>query len=419
MSRPTSPQSDRTPVVIAARRTPVGTIGRGLADVDVVTLAANPLRALAADLAGLGLAGLDLTGQDLAGLGLAGQGSAGLGAGSNLDELRWTVDDVLLGNCRGPGGNLARGAALAAGLGVSVPGATIDRQCGSGQAAIQLAASQIASGSADLVFAGGAESASTQPVTSLGGRPYTRAPFAPPGFADPDMGPAAQHLADHAGIGRDEQDEYAVRSHELALASIESGAEAAEIVPVAGLGQDDRPRRLRVDVLARFPGSFSPGGSVTAGNSCGVSDGAAAVAIVPERVRAQLGVPGLALRGWRTAGVDPALPGIGPVPAVDRLLGDHELGWPDIDSLEIVEAFAAQVLACTRAWGLDPLGVDAALVCRQGGAIARGHPWGASGAMLLVRLFSQLVRADGGRRGIATCAVGGGQGVAMLVERVG
>lgn len=391
MSHSATGLSDRTPVVIAARRTPVATAGRALASVDVATLAAHALRALRDDLDNLGVE---------------------CGGGGR-------VDDVLLGNCRGPGGNIARVAALAAGLGEDVPGATIDRQCGSGQAAIHLAADRIRSGSCDLVLAGGAESASTQPETRLGGVAYTRARFAPNGFDDPDMGLAAQVVADSAGISRADQDAYAVRSHELALASIASGIEDAELVPVASLAQDDRPRRLRAELLARFPGSWVPDGSVTAGNSCGVSDGAAVVAVVPESVRARLGVPGLALRGWRVAGVSPARPGIGPVPAVNTLLAEHDLTWPQVGSLEIVEAFAGQVLACTSAWGLDPLGTDHHLVCPQGGAIARGHPWGASGAMLMVRLFSQLVRADGGRYGVATAAVGGGQGVAMLVERVG
>ncbi len=391
-----------TPVIVAARRTPIATVGRALAQVDVVRLAAAVLGAVARDVAALG-----------------------------IDD---PVDDVVLGNTRGPGGNIARVAALAAGLGAGVTGATIDRQCGSGQAAVHTAASEIASGQATLMLAGGAESASTQPLTYTPGltvdggaagatspQPYTRAPFAPTEFGDPDMGPAAQLVADECGVTRARQDAYAVRSHRLALASRAGGQEEAELVPFADLPYDDRPRVLKASVLQRFPGSFVEGGSVTAGNSCGVSDGAAVLALVPEWRRAGAGVPGLALRGWTQRGVDPCRPGLGPVPAVDALLQRCGLTLGEVDVLEITEAFAGQVLACTDAWGLDPLAQgQRPVVCPQGGAIARGHPWGASGALLLVRLFSQLVRSPGdARRGIATCAVGGGQGLALLAERVG
>ncbi len=387
----------RTPVVIAARRTPVGTAGRGLAGVELIGLVAPVLRALVDDLGALGL--------DLG------------------------VAEVVLGNTMGPGGNPARVSALAAGLGTGVPGVTVDRQCGSGQEAVHQAGSAVLAG-ADLVLAGGAESASTAPHRlwpgAGGSAPvrYQRAPFAPADLGDPDMGPAAQTVADRRGVSRERQDAYALRSHRLALAAARAGELDAELVPVAGLDHDERPRAtLRADVLARMPGAFVSGGSVTAGNSCGVSDGAALVAVVPEEVRAALGVPGLALRGWTAVGVDPRTPGLGPVPAVEALLQRTGHRLQDVQRLEITEAFAAQVLAVTDALGLDPLGADSDRVCPQGGAIALGHPWGASGALLVVRLFSQLVRggpaADRPRLGIATCAVGGGQGLALLVERVG
>jgi acetyl-CoA C-acetyltransferase len=168
-----------------------------------------------------------------------------------------------------------------------------------------------------------------------------------------------------------------------------------------------------------MPPAFVPGGTVTAGNCCGVSDGAAAVAVVPEHRRVSLGVPGLALRGWVCVGLDPNTPGLGPVPAVVKLLNGCGVELAEVGLVEMTEAFAAQVLACTDALGLDPLGTDAQRVCPQGGAIAMGHPWGASGAMLMVRLFAQMVRADGPRLGIATCAIGGGQGLALLAQRVG
>jgi acetyl-CoA C-acetyltransferase len=385
----------RTPVVIAARRTPIGTAGHGLAGVELVGLLAPVLRALVADL---------------------GPHAPG-------------VDDVVIGNCRGPGGNPARVAALAAGLGAAVPGVTVDRQCGSGQEAVHQAANAVLAGVVDVVLAGGAESASTapwrlaRPRTSTGlPTPYDRAPFAPSEIGDPDMGPAAEAVAAMCGVTRQRQDAYASRSHGLALAAARAGAFDAELVPVAGMVCDERPRPLTEAVLSRLRPAFVPGGTVTAGNCCGVSDGAAAVALVPEHVRAALGVPGLALRGWVCVGLDPNTPGLGPVPAVAKLLKGAGIELAEVGVVEMTEAFAAQVLACTDALGLDPLdpmGLDSVRVCPQGGAIAMGHPWGASGAMLLVRLFAQMIRTKGPRLGIATCAIGGGQGLALLAERVG
>jgi acetyl-CoA C-acetyltransferase len=383
---------DRTPVVVAARRTPVGTADHSLSRVDLIGLLAPVLRAVLDD---VGQAAPD-------------------------------VDDVVVGNCRGPGGNPARVAALDAGLGIDVPAVTVDRQCGSGQEAVHLAASAVLSGSAELVLAGGAESASTAPwrlarptSPTAPPVPYERAPFAPSHVGDPDMGPAAETVARRCAITRERQDAYAERSHRLTLAAAETGMFDAEMVPVAGIVRDERPRRVPRSTLARLRPAFDASGTVTAGNSCGVSDGAAIVAVVPECVRQELRLPGLALRGWVSAGVDPNTPGLGPVPAVRKLLSRTGIALASVDVVEMTEAFAAQVLACTDALGLDPLGEDASRVCPQGGAISLGHPWGASGALLVVRLFSQLVRAEGPRLGIATCAIGGGQGLALLAERVG
>jgi acetyl-CoA C-acetyltransferase len=393
----------RTPVVVAARRTPVATAGRGLAVVEVTDLAAPVLAALADDLA-------TVIPTDQAGPGTV------------------YVDEVVLGNCCGPGGDIARVAVLAAGLGVQTPGVTVDRQCGSGLEAIRVAAALVASGTAGKVLAGGVESASTAPwrlarprgVTEPP-RPYQRAPFAPTGFADPEMGTAADDLARRCGISRERQDEYAARSHARAVAAADDGRFDAEIVPVAGMTDDDRPRRgLTTAVLRRFRPVFGEGGTATAGNSCGINDGAAAVAVLPESVRAAAGLPGLRILGTAVAGVDPAIPGLGPVPAVEQVLKSAGLTIADVAVLEVTEAFAAQVLACTAALGLDPLGADADRVCPEGGAIALGHPWGASGALLMVRLFNVLVRrpVPVGRYGLAACAIGGGQGIAVLVEAV-
>ncbi|KGN38576.1 thiolase family protein [Knoellia subterranea] len=374
-----------TPVVIAARRTPIGTSGLALRDVPVADLGTPVLRAVADD------------------VGLSDPGH------------------VVLGNCMGPGGNIARVTALAAGFDLATPALTVDLQCGSGLAAITTACALIRSGTTDAVLAGGAESASTAPwrmwPPANGAEPqrYSRAPFAPADVGDPEMGVAADDIALRWGIARERQDAYAVRSHSRAAAARAAGAFDDELVPLPRLGHDERVRdNLRVATLARLPAAFTEGGTVTVGNACGINDGAAAVAMVTEARRRAAGIPGVACLDWETVGVDPNLPGVGPVPAIRNLLQRNDLTLDSIDVIEINEAFAAQVLACC-----DELGLDEERVCVEGGALALGHPWGASGAVLVVRLFSQMVRADGPRLGLAAIAVGGGQGVALLVERVG
>lgn len=374
--------------IVAARRTPIGTAGHGLAKLTAADLAAATLHAVAQDLGTLG-----------------------------IDE---DPDDVVFGNCLGPGGNLARVAALQAGLPVRVPGLTVDRQCGSGLAAVSIGAALLANASSSrpVILAGGVESASTAPwrfwPPANGSPPqrYERAPFAPADFGDPDMGEAADLLAAEAGISRERQDAYAARSHSLAVEARQRRAFDDEVVPVGGLGSDERPRLgLTVERLARLKPAFRDRGTVTAGNSCGVSDGAAVVGLVTEGQRRQLGLPGLRLVATATAGIDPRRPGLGIVPAVQQVLTYTGLKLSQVDVLEFNEAFAGQILACT-----DRLGLDPERVCRQGGALALGHPWGASGAVLLVRLFSQLIRSASGRYGLAAIAVGGGQGIATVVE---
>ncbi|MDR7252754.1 acetyl-CoA C-acetyltransferase [Nocardioides sp. BE266] len=372
------------PVIVAAARTAIGTAGHSLSHVDAAGLAGPVLAAVVDD---LGLPGAE-------------------------------VDDVVLGNCMGPGGNLARVAALAAGLPVTVPGLTVDRQCASGLAAVDLAVRAVRDG-ARLVLAGGVESASTAPWRSwppVDGAPpvrYERAPFAP-APDDLDMGVANDLLAAEAGVSREGQDAYAARSHDLAVAARAAGAFDREVVPVDGVTRDDRPRPgLAAARLGRLRPAFVEGGTVTAGNSCGISDGAAAVAVVSAEVHRGMGRPGLRVLATATSGVGPARPGIGLVPAVRLALDRAGLGLDDIDVVELNEAFAGQVLACC-----DDLGLDPGRVCGEGGALALGHPWGASGAVLVVRLFSQLVDRQRGRYGLAAIAAGGGLGVAMVVERV-
>ncbi len=383
---------DRLPVVVAARRTPIATKGTRLAHVTAERLAAPVIQACAKD-------------------------------ATRDTGARPSIGDVILGNCMGPGGNIARLAGLAAGIDVTVPGMTIDRQCGSGLSAIITAAAAIRAGDDRMQIAGGVESASTAPTRISDGVAYSRAPFAPIGFPDPEMGPAAQAVAMRYGIDRRRQDDYAARSHRFALAAQRLGRFDDEIVEIDGVRLDDGPRVGMPAMLNRFSPLFAGAdggadGTVTAGNSCRISDGAAAVAIVPDGSRGT--APGLALVAMATVGCDPALPGIGPVAAITRALADAGVTLADVAALEIVEAFSAQTLAVLQLLGLAGDDFVDPRVCAQGGALALGHPWGASGAVSVVRLFSRLVRgnAPAGTLGVATAAIGGGMGVAALFEVV-
>lgn len=374
-----------TATIVAARRTPIATRGGRLATHPVDALAAAAIRAAVDD-----------------------------AESSTRGEL--TIADVVIGNCMGPGGNTARVAALAAGLDVAVPGMTIDRQCGSGLSAIITAAGMIRAGDAEAVVAGGAESASTAPVRVMDGQPYARAAFAPPGHHDPDMLPAAEALGRRFGLSRDEQDAYALRSHRAAERAIRADLFADELVAVGSATADDGPHAELERMLHRFPPLAE--GAVTAGNSSRVSDGAAAVVVVDDAFRGS--APGLRLVASATVGCDPALPGIGPVPAVERVLDLAGSSLDEMAAIEIVEAFSAQTLAVLESLGLHGEGRTDPRVCAEGGALALGHPWGASGAISVVRLFSRLVRAGApaGSLGLATAAVGGGLGVAALFEVV-
>jgi acetyl-CoA C-acetyltransferase len=401
------------PVLTLGRRTAIGTAGHSLAAVDVVGLTA-PVLAEVALLAA---------------------------------PLELPIDDLILGNCLGPGGNVARVSGLAAGLGPAVPGVTVDRQCGSGLDAVLQAASRVRAGDARLILAGGAESASTAPWrfwpptgsqdthsqdngsqdtgsqdTDSRRTPepvrYTRAPFAPPGFPDPDMGQAADALAAARGISRARQDDYAAHSHARTVEAQQAGVFKPEIVAVQDISLDARPRPgMTAARLARLRPSFGADGTATAGNSCGISDGAAVLAVTTAAAATAAGLDHLRIIATAIAAGDPALPGAAPAPAVRRLLDRHAatgrgLTLADIGAFEITEAFASVVLAV-----VDELGIDEDLVCTEGGAIGLGHPWGASGTILLLRLASRMLRPEGPQFGLAACAIGGGQGLAMLVER--
>jgi acetyl-CoA C-acetyltransferase len=371
-------------VIVAARRTPIATRGRALSQLRVEQLAAPVIR-------------------------------AAVGDAEEAMRHELTVADVVLGNCMGPGGNPARVAALAAGLGVETTGATVDRQCGSGLAAVLDAAAAIRAGDSRPRVAGGVESASTAPVRSIDGVAYTRAPFAPQGWPDPDMLQAADDLARLDGIGRERQDAHAARSHRRACAARDAGRFADEIVPVGeSPSQDDAVGQAEALLPRLTP--LLPDGTVTAGTATRVSDGAAAVVVVP--AGAVTGIRGLVVRGSAVVGCDPALPGIGAAPAVLAALEDAGAGIAEVAAFEIVEAFAAQSIAVLGRLGIDD---DDPRVCADGGALALGHPWGASGAVSMVRLFSRLVRggAPAGTLGVSAASIGGGMGIAAVVEVVG
>lgn len=330
------------------------------------------------------------------------------------------INQVILGNVRGPGGNLARYCALDADLPQRVTGLTVDQQCGAGLAAVECARGALVL-NRGFVLAGGAQSASTQPRTFWPGastddldllEEFTRAPFVPERFDDPGMGLAADLLAAEHGISRQRQDAYAARSHERAVRSAEAGIFDAEIVPVFGVAADERPRRgFTPQRLSRFRPVFREGGTVTAANSCGVNDGASMVLMTDAATHARLGLPGLRILDAVTLGGTPARPGFGLVPAVRELYARTGLGPDDFDVVECNEAFAGQILAC-----LDAIGIPEERNCVEGGALALGHPWAATGAVLLTRLFTQLVREQRGTRGLAAIAIAGGMGAAIAVE---
>jgi acetyl-CoA C-acetyltransferase len=331
------------------------------------------------------------------------------------------VADVVIGNAVGGGGNVARLAALEAGFPVTVPGVTVDRQCGSGLDAIVLASRFVAAGGGGVYLAGGVESISTAPLRAHrndDGVPafFSRAQFAPHSLGDPDMGVAAENVAAEFGISRSRQDDFALRSHRRAVAAAADGAYDLEIVPLevaAGkVTADDGPRpRLSESLMARFPAAFVESGTVTAGNSCFDADGAAAVLITSLARARELGaLDGLAVLGTDTAGVEPRFLGIGAASAAERLLASRGETADVVDLVEFNEAFASQTLAC-----LDRLGIDPQRANADGGALALGHAYGASGAVLVTRLLAQARRTpDQAKLALAMISIAGGMGTAAL-----
>jgi acetyl-CoA C-acetyltransferase len=402
----------RDAVICEPLRTPVGGFGGALRDVPAHELAATVIRAL-----------VERTGLPPD-----------------------AVEDVVLGHCYptmdAPA--IGRVAALDAGLPVTVPGLQIDRRCGSGLQAVLYAAMQVQSGVAELVLAGGAESMSSAPFYSTGMRwgvkggpgvmlhdALARGRVTAGGINFPVPGgmlETAENLRREYSIPRVEQDEFAVRSHLRAAAARDEGRFADEIVPVTVKGRKadtivDADEHIRPDStveklagLRPILGRDDPDATVTAGNASGQNDGAAICVVTHPARAAELGLrPLVRVVSWGVGGVPPATMGIGPVPAVAKALDAARLTLADIDLIELNEAFAAQVLACTREWKLVP--EDFERINVNGSGISLGHPVGATGGRILATLSREMHRRDA-RYGLETMCIGGGQGLAAVLERV-
>jgi acetyl-CoA acyltransferase len=342
---------------------------------------------------------------------------AALERAAGLDPV--LIDDVIVG-CAMPeaeqGLNVARIAAIRAGVPVSASAVTVNRFCASGVESIAIAAERVAAGGARAVIAGGTESMSLIP---MGGNRIAPNPTLVAEYPDVYLstGLVAENHAREAAISRAEQDAFALQSHQRALAAIDAGRFAGEIVPLtlsdgSLFAVDEGPRRdSSLEALAKLRPAFHASGTVTAGNSSQTSDGAAAVIVMDETLARDLGLRPLArFLGYATAGVEPERFGIGPVPAVRKLLARLSIRLEEIDLVELNEAFAAQVLACLR-----ELPIDRARLNVNGGAIALGHPLGCSGARLTTTLIHEMRRRRA-RYGLVTLCVGGGMGAAALFE---
>lgn len=389
-------------VILAARRTAIGSFGGALAEVPATQLGATVLRAL-----------LETSGV----------------APDTLDEV--ILGQVLAAGC---GQNPARQAAIAAGIPDAIPAYTINKVCGSGLKAVQLAAQAIRAGDADLILAGGQENMSASPHVLPNSRNGNR--MGPWALADTmivdgltdafhgiHMGITAENIAERFGISRAEQDAFAADTQQKTERALAAQRFAEEICPVSVpqrkgepliFDRDEFPRAgVTAESLGKLKPAFKKDGSVTAANASGLNDGAAAVLVASARRANALGLAPLAvIRAYASAGVDPTIMGTGPIPAIRRCL--DRAGWAvgDLDLVEANEAFAAQALCVNRELGLDPARVNV-----NGGAIALGHPIGASGARILVTLLHEMKRRNA-RRGMAALCIGGGQGVALAVERV-
>ncbi|WP_122755133.1 acetyl-CoA C-acetyltransferase [Pseudomonas viridiflava] len=388
-------------VIVAATRTAVGSFQGSLATVPAVDLGAAVIRQL-----------LEQTGVDGA-----------------------QVDEVIMGQVltAGAGQNPARQAAIKAGLPFAVPAMTLNKVCGSGLKALHLATQAIRCGDAEIIIAGGQENMSLANYVLPGARTGLRMGHATmidtmisdglwDAFNDYHMGITAENLAEKYEISREAQDAFAASSQQKAIAAIEGGSFVDEITPILipqrkgdplSFATDEQPRAgTTAEALAKLKPAFKKDGTVTAGNASSLNDGAAAVMLMSAAKAEQLGLPVLArIAGYANAGVDPAVMGIGPVSATRRCL--DKAGWTleQLDLIEANEAFAAQSLSVGKELGLDPAKLNV-----NGGAIALGHPIGASGCRVLVTLLHEMIKRDA-KKGLATLCIGGGQGVALALSR--
>lgn len=388
-------------VIVAGLRTAVGSFGGTLSQIPAPELGAQVIAAL-----------LEKTGIDPG-----------------------AVDEVILGQvlAAGSGQNPARQAAMAAGLPASVPSLTINKVCGSGLKAVQLAAQAIRCGDAEIIIAGGQENMSAAPHVLPKSRNGTKMgdwtlidTMITDGLTDAfnhyHMGITAENIAEKFDISRADQDEFAAATQNKAQAALAADRFAEEIVAIEipqrkgeplRFSRDEFPRPdVTADALGKLRAAFKADGSVTAGNASGINDGAAAVVVMSAAKAAELGLKPLAtIKAYASAGVDPSIMGTGPIPASQKCL--ERAGWTpaDLDLVEANEAFAAQAISVNRELGWDPDKVNV-----NGGAIAIGHPIGASGTRILVTLLHEMARRDS-RKGLATLCIGGGQGIALAVER--
>lgn len=390
----------RKVVVVGAARTAVGTFGGSLKDVSAVELGAIVIK-------------------------------EALKRANLKPDL---VDEVLMGCVlqAGLGQSVARQAAVKAGIPISVPSTTINKVCGSGLKTITLGASLIAAGEADIIVAGGTENMSAAPYALPQARWGMRMGdgcavdlMVKDGlweaFNNYHMGITAENIAEKYQISREEQDELAFESQKRAQAAIASGRFKDEIVPVEIpqrkgepiiFDTDEHPRATTLEILAKLRPAFKKEGTVTAGNASGINDSAAAVVLMSEEKARALGLaPMVTIRAYASAGVDPTVMGTGPIPASKKTL--EKSGWQvaDLDLIEANEAFAVQALSVIK-----ELSFDQAIVNVNGGAIALGHPIGASGARIFITLIYEMIKRDA-KRGLATLCIGGGQGIACTVER--
>lgn len=387
---------NRDPVIVSAVRSPIGRLAGGLANVPAHVFGAKVINE-AVDRVNLN------------------------------PEL---VDDVIFGNVLSGGGNIARLTALQTGLSINLPGLTVDRQCGSGLNAINLAAMAIQAGQGDVYIVGGTESMSRAPyLMDRAEHPYSHTPpqfrksqLSSKEIGDPPMGVTAENIAKKYGITREDQDEYAFNSQQKMKEAVQEGRYDEQIVPIEIptrrgepllFNMDEHPRpETTLESLSKLPPVFLDDGTVTAGNSSGLNDAASALVIMSREKAEKINLKPLAtVRASTVVGVDPNIMGIGPVPATQKIMERTGLTLDDMDIIELNEAFAAQVIACNKELDIDPKKLNV-----NGGAIAHGHPLGATGAILTTKAIYELERMNG-RYALITACIGGGQGIATIIER--